>query len=346
MKIDGYPITSEQDPFFIAEAGVNHNGSVSTAKELIDVAANAGVDAVKFQTFSADRLVSKDASTAEYQAENTGEADQYEMLKRYELDRSAHESLIEYCSDKDVIFLSTPFDSESANMLEALGVSAMKIGSGELDNHPLLEHIANIGLPTIISTGMGTMQEIHDAYDAIRSTNPGLDIAFLHCTSAYPTNIEDVNLRAMNTMQSELPTPVGLSDHTTLPETPALATAAGASILEKHFTLDATLPGPDHEASLEPTQLRQAVEKVKIASQARGKPEKQPVESELPNRTAARKSLHAAIDLEAGTELTASHIKIIRPASGLSPSKYKSVLGTKLKSNLKKDEPIEEDSIK
>ena len=304
MEIDGARVGTDHDPFFIAEAGVNHNGSLEQAKKLIDVASDAGADAVKFQTFSTDRLVTQDAATASYQESNTGETDQYEMLKRYELDRSEHETLLDHCYERDITFLSTPFDPQSADMLADLGVSAFKIGSGDLDNHPLLAHVAEHGLPMIVSTGMGTMDEVSAAYEVIRSANPSVNVVFLHCTSSYPTAVRDVNLRAMETMAEELPAPVGYSDHTTLIDVPALAVAAGACVLEKHFTLDSTLPGPDHETSLEPDDLREAIENVETVSAALGRGEKQPVPAEMETRQIARKSIHAAVDIEPGTTLT------------------------------------------
>ncbi|MDF9745849.1 N-acetylneuraminate synthase [Natrinema salsiterrestre] len=340
MKIDGTCIGSNHDPFFIAEAGVNHNGSLDRAKKLIDVAADAGADAVKFQTFSADRLVTPDASTARYQESATGETDQHEMLKQYEIDRAKHRKLFDYCSEQDITFLSTPFDPESADMLADLGVSAFKIGSGELDNHPLLTHIAEYGLPMVVSTGMGTMSEVRKAHNAVRSVSSDIDISFLHCTSAYPTPITDVNLRAMETMSEEFPLPVGFSDHTTMPETTALAVAAGACIVEKHFTVDSTLPGPDHEASLEPDELCRAVALVKQASAARGGPTKEPTANELENLEQIRKGLYAATDIPADTRITKAHIDIMRPAVGLSPQQYDSVLGRRTTDVIDAGDPL------
>lgn len=339
MEIDGITL-GEDTVYFIAEAGVNHNGSLETAKKLIDTAATSGADAVKFQTFSADRLVTKDASKVDYQSETTDDESQYEMLKRYELDRKAHEQLIAYCTERDITFLSTPFDWESADMLADLGVSAIKIGSGELDNHPLLEHVAGLGLPLIVSTGMGTMDEVHAAHDVIRSVNDELDVIFLHCTSAYPCSLDDVNLRAMETMIDELGEPVGYSDHTTLPETPAFAVAAGAVLVEKHFTLDTSLPGPDQEASLEPTELTRAVALVRDAFRCRGYSKKRITDAERANRSAVRKSVHAATDLREGAVLTEANTTIIRPADGLSPTEYDSILGAEITEALSEGDPI------
>ncbi|ADD03743.1 sialic acid synthase [Natrialba magadii ATCC 43099] len=345
MEIDGTVIGPNRSPFFIAEAGVNHNGSLDRAKKLIDVAADAGADAVKFQTFSTDRLVAQDTSTAAYQESATGETDQYEMLTRYELNRDEHRTLLDYCSKKNITFLSTPFDIQSADMLADLGVSAFKIGSGDLDNHPLLTHVAGHGLPMIVSTGMGTLEEIKAAKTVIQAENPSADIVFLHCTSSYPTEVSDVNLRAMQSMSDELEVSVGYSDHTTLTELPALATAAGACILEKHFTLDSTLPGPDHETSLEPDELEEAIDKVDVATTALGDGEKRPLAAEMENRSTARKSIHAAVDVNAGTTLSESDLKVIRPSDGISPRKFESVIGAKTLIDIEQGSPIQESSI-
>jgi N-acetylneuraminate synthase/N,N'-diacetyllegionaminate synthase len=231
-------------------------------------------------------------------------------------------------------------------MLADLGVPAIKVGSGDLDNHPLLEHMANLDLPMIVSTGMGTMKEVHKAHEAITAANPDVEMAFLHCTSSYPAAVEDANLGAMQTMAAELPIPVGYSDHTILPETPALAVAAGACILEKHFTIDSTLPGPDHEASLEPDELARCVDLVETAAKALGGSEKRPVDAEMETRTVSRKSLHAARDLQAGTKLSKADIKIVRPAEGVCPSKLRTVLGRPLKNSRMKDDPVRKEDLK
>lgn len=345
MKIGDVEIRSSQRPFFIAEAGVNHNGDIETAKNLIDVAIDAGADAVKFQTFSADRLVTPEAPKAEYQNESTGEGSQYDMLKRYELGHGAHEDLFEYCNQQDIIFLSTPFDQSSASMLKDLGIKAIKLGSGELDNIPLLNHVAQFGLPLIVSTGMGTLDEVKEAYEAIYSVNSEADVVFLHCTSTYPCSIDDVNLRAMDTIRDELETPVGYSDHTTLPETPALAVAAGACVVEKHFTLDSTMSGPDHGSSLEPDELNHSINLVDIAYRALGSPEKEPTSSELNNRKNTRKGLHAAVNIQEDELIREEHIEILRPAEGLSPGEYENVIGAKTIQKIKKGEPITAETL-
>lgn len=332
--IGNNPIGPDEPPFFIAEAGVNHNGDLALAEDLIDAAADAGADAVKFQTFNAERLVSEEAPTAAYQEEQTGIDNQREILQQYELDRADHQRLQSYCNKKDILFLSTPFDPQSVDMLVDLGVPALKLGSGELDNYPLLEHVAEKELPMIVSTGMGTMEEVHAAHERIRSVNPATDVAFLHCTTSYPCDVADVNLRAMQTMADELSVPVGYSDHTTLPETPALAVAAGATIVEKHFTMDRTLPGPDHQASLEPDELRRAVELVKTASTVLGSSEKQPTASEREAMNKTRKGLYAAADIPADTEIRTEQIDILRPATGLLPRQYDAVVGARAQTDI------------
>jgi N-acetylneuraminate synthase/N,N'-diacetyllegionaminate synthase len=326
--------------YFIAEAGVNHNGDIEMAKSLVDAATEADADAVKFQTFSADRLVTRDVEKSDYQVETSGEETQYEMLKRYEMNREAHERLQSYCDDNGITFLSTPFDIESADMLADLGVPAFKLGSSELDNYPLLEHVAEFGKPMIVSTGMGTMDEVLSARDVIRSVDASPDLVFLHCTSAYPCDIEDVNLRAMESMDKELTEPVGYSDHTTRPDVPAFAVAAGACIVEKHFTMDRTLPGPDHDASLEPDELANAVELTQVAARARGSPVKAPTDTEAKNKPVTRKSLHATVDLSAGTRIDAGHLDILRPTDGLSPRHFDVLIGAETTRELSAGEPI------
>jgi N,N'-diacetyllegionaminate synthase len=340
MEIGDRPVGPNESPYFVAEAGVNHNGEVEMAMDLVDAAAEAGADAVKFQTFDADRLVTDRATTADYQAEATGEDSQRDLLSGYELDRSAHERIAEGCRSRGIDFLSTPFDSASAEMLVELGVPAIKLGSGELDNHPLLEHVASLGRPMLISTGMATMSEVHAARAAVRGVAPDRSVVWLHCTSAYPCEVDDVHLRAMERMDDALPEPVGYSDHTRRPETPGLAVAAGACVVEKHFTLDTSLPGPDHEASLEPDELARAVELVEVAGRARGTPSKEPTPAEQETREVARKSIHAARDITAGSTIERSDLRIARPADGISPRHLDRVLGTTVRSDLTADEPL------
>mgnify|MGYP006282697363 CR=1 FL=1 len=345
MKIGDSGIGIDHPPFFIAEAGVNHNGELDLAKDLIDAAADAGADAVKFQTFSAEELVADDAPKAAYQVESTGDGSQYDLLRELELDRAAHVELMEYAETCGITFLSTPFDPPSADLLDDLGVPAIKLGSGELDNHPLLEHVAGLGRPLIISTGMATKDEIEAAREVLVSVDPEINLAFLHCTSSYPCAVSDVNLRAIQSMADRLPDPVGYSDHTTRPELPALAVAAGAHIVEKHFTIDNSLPGPDHAASLEPDELQEAARLVEMAHTALGDPEKRPQPSELDTKKVARKSLRAAADLPVGTTIDESDIWIARPADGLSPRHFDEVIGATVTDAVCGGDPLTEENL-
>lgn len=325
--------------YFIAEAGVNHDGDLKQARQLIDVAADVGADAIKFQTFTADRLVNPDAPKAAYQ-EETDEADsQYEMLKRLELPASAHHDLIDYCAERDIQFLSTPFDPTSADLLDELDLPAIKLGSGEVDNLPLLTHVAGFGRPMLVSTGMSTLTEVERAVETIRNAGDP-PLALFHCTSAYPAPLEDVNFRAMQTIAGRFDVPVGYSDHTTAVETPALAVAAGARLVEKHFTLDKTLPGPDHAASLEPDELSRAVSLVRDATTALGSTEKQPTETERENRAVVRKSLHTATDVAEGERFSERNVSVVRPADGLSPAEFEAVQGRRAARDLAAGEPI------
>ncbi len=331
--------------YVVAEAGVNHNGDIEVAERLVDAAAESGADAVKFQTFAADRLVTEEAPKADYQDETTDDRSQREMLENYELSRADHEHLRSYCDEQGITFLSTPFDAESADLLADLGVPVVKIGSGELDNLPLLEHVAGLGRPMIVSTGMGTMDEVREAFETIRGANPDVDLVFLHCTSAYPTAMADANLRAMETMAEELPVPVGYSDHTTAPETPGLAVATGATVVEKHFTLSKRLPGPDHRASLEPDELDRAVSLARDAAVARGDPEKRPTTEERENRSVIRKSVHATERVPAGETLTDNRVAVTRPADGLPPKTYETLVGATVSETLACGEPVTKDAV-
>lgn len=331
--------------YVVAEAGVNHNGDLDRAKRLIDVAAESGADAVKFQTFAADSLVAADAPTVDYQDETTDVESQMELLERYELDREDHVELQTHCREREITFLSTPFDRESADLLDDLDVPAIKLGSGELTNHPLLAHVAGIGRPIILSTGMGTMAEVADGLDAIRDVDPTLPVYLTHCTTAYPTAVDEVNLRAMSAMADRFDVPVGYSDHTTLVEMPGFAVAAGARLVEKHFTLDRTLPGPDHAASLEPDELDRAVTLARQAAVARGTAEKRPTATERNNAFAIRKSLHAARRVAAGHELTRDDVAVKRPEAGLSPTEVEAIRGRRTTESLDPDDPITEDVL-
>lgn len=343
MHVDGTPIG--EGVFFIAEAGVNHNGDVGMAEDLIAASADAGADAVKFQTFSAERVTTADAEKAGYQQERSGsEETQQAMLRRLELSKGDHERLKSTAEEHGISFLSTPFDVQSADLLDELGVAAFKVGSGDLTNHPLLEHLAGFGRPMIVSTGMATMAEVEEGAAAIREANADVDVAFLHCTSSYPTPMEHVNLRAMEAMMDTMDCPVGYSDHTLEVETPGFATAAGAVVVEKHVTLDRSLDGPDHRASLEPDDLERAVRIARLGSTARGSGVKEPT-MDAENEVAARKSLHAAERIWAGERFTRENVSIVRPETGLPPGELDSVLGRQATVDLEVDDPITEDAV-
>lgn len=313
--------------FIIAEAGVNHNGNVELAKRLVDAAAKAGVDAVKFQTFKAERVVAPCAGKANYQQEavSPGES-QLEMLRRLELPPDAFRELKEYCDRRGMMFISSPFDGNSADLLDQLGVRVFKIASGEVANHLFLENMARRGRPLLMSTGMCCLSEVDEAVRAIRRAG-NEELILLHCVSNYPANPADANLRAMHTMQAAFGVPVGYSDHTLGIEVALAAVAMGACVIEKHFTLDRTLPGPDHRASLEPEELSALVKSIRNVEAALGHGRKEPAASEAETAAVARRSLVAACDIPPGTVLTEQHITVKRPGTGLPPSMSKYLIG-------------------
>jgi N,N'-diacetyllegionaminate synthase len=317
--------------FVIAEAGVNHNGDLKLARQLIDVAVEAGAEAVKFQTFKAGKVVSYSAPKAAYQLQTTDQAEsQYEMLRKLELPYQAHRKLKDYCQERDILFMSTPFDEESADFLESLGVEVFKIGSGEITNIPLLEHIAGKQKPIILSTGMSTLVEVGQAVQVIRAMGND-QVVLLQCVSNYPADPRDVNLRAMRTMATAFQVPVGYSDHTPGIEVALAAVALGACVIEKHFTLDRTLPGPDQQASIEPDELKALVRGIRTVESALGHGRKEPAASEANTRAIARRSLVAACDLPAGTKLSLEHIAIRRPGTGLPPLMRPYLVGLSLR---------------
>lgn len=327
FPIAGRIVGAGEPCFVVAEAGVNHNGDVDRALELVDVAARAGADAVKFQTFDADRLATQDAPKAEYQLANTGTSEsQHAMLERLELSRSDHRRLMDRCEELGIVFLSTPFDESSADLLHELGVAAFKTPSGELTNLPYLRHVARLGKPMIVSTGMATLAEVDEAVRAIRDEG-GSDVAILHCVSNYPASPKDVNLRAMHTLAAAYGVPVGYSDHTVGIDISLAAVALGASIIEKHFTLDRTLPGPDHRASLEPEELIALVRGIREVESALGTGRKEPVPSERSTAAVARKSLVVICDVGAGETLNDTHLASMRPGTGLPPAFREHVVG-------------------
>lgn len=326
----------------IAEAGVNHNGNMDIAKRLIDAAADAGVDYVKFQTFKTENLVSFNAPTAEYQKAATQETSQYAMLKRLELNEQQHIELIEYCNKKGVKFLSTAFDMDSIDLLESLNLDLWKIPSGEITNYPYLARIAATGKPIIMSTGMCDTSDINNALDAlIENGATNESITLLHCNTQYPTPYEDVNLLAMNTIKSDYGLATGYSDHTQGIEIPIAAVALGACVIEKHFTLDRNMEGPDHKASLEPAELKKMVEAIRIVEQALGSASKTVSPSEAQNKSIARKSIVAKRNIHKGETLTEDNITVKRPGNGISPMKWREVIGTPATRDFAPDEPIE-----
>ncbi len=329
--------------FIIAEAGVNHNGSVELAKKLIDVAVVSGVDAVKFQTFKAEKLVSKNSQKADYQKENMKDGDnsQFNMLKKLELDIDTHNELISYCNDKNIMFLSTPFDHDSIDMLDDLKLPIFKIPSGEITNLPYLRHIGSLKKEVILSTGMADMGEIEDALDIlIEAGTLKENITILHANTMYPTPMEDVNLKAMVTIGNTFDVVYGYSDHTLGIEVDIAAVAMGASCIEKHFTLDKTMEGPDHKASLEPEELKAMVKAIRNIELALGSSIKKPSKSETPNIKVARKSIVANCDIRKGETLTVDNLSIKRPENGINPMRWDEIVGTIANKDYEEDELI------
>lgn len=326
--------------FVIAEAGVNHNGDIEIAKQLIDAASEAGADAVKFQTFQADSLVCRTAKKAEYQLETTDRTEtQYDMLKKLELTPQMHRELIEHCLKKNIMFLSTPFDLESIKLLSELGMQIYKIPSGEITNLPYLREIAKQQKKIILSTGMSSMDEVKAAVNVLKN-NGTEDITLLHCNTQYPTPISDVNLLAMVKMREETGLPVGYSDHTQGIEVPIAAAALGAEVIEKHFTLDRKMEGPDHKASLEPQELMQMVVGIRKIESALGSKIKQVSESEMTNVAIVRKSIVAAANIKRGEKYTEKNITTKRPATGISPMLWDEIIGKTADRDYKVDEMI------
>jgi len=316
--------------FIIAEAGVNHNGSIGNAYRLIDVAVESGANAVKFQTFRAESLVSKSAKKADYQKQTTNELEsQFEMIKKLELDVDAHKKLIKYCNEKGIMFLSTPFDHDSINLLNELDLKIFKIPSGEITNLPYLRHIGSLAKQVILSTGMSTLQEVGDALTILVDAGTKKEnITVLHANTMYPTPMEDVNLNAMQTMRQEFNVAVGYSDHTLGIEVDIAAVTMGASIIEKHFTLDKAMKGPDHKASLDLAELKAMVTSIRNVENALGDGIKLPSRSEQPNMVVARKSILASQVIKKGDTLTEENIVIKRPGNGMSPMKWDEVVGS------------------
>lgn len=327
----------------IAEVGINHNGSLWLAKKLIDVAFDAGADYVKFQTFKTEKVMTRAADKAEYQKNFTDKGEtQFEMIKKLELDRADHEKLIQYCEEKGILFLSTAFDHESINLLAELNIPFYKIPSGEITNLPYLRHIGGMGKPLVMSTGMATLGEVREAMDVLlKAGGKKDDLTILHCNTEYPTPIEDVNLNAMLNIRDKLGVKVGYSDHTLGIEIPVAAVAMGATVIEKHITLDRMLPGPDHAASLEPDELEAMVAAIRNIEKAFGDGVKKPSPSETKNIPIARKSIVAKKAIKKGNLFSKSNITVKRPGTGISPMKWDEIIGSRSKRDFKFDEQIE-----
>ncbi|ABN53840.1 MAG TPA: N-acetylneuraminate synthase [Hungateiclostridium thermocellum] len=326
--------------FVIAEAGINHNGELKLAKKLVDAAKDAGADCIKFQTFISKNLTTKNASKAEYQKQTKSEESQYDMLKRYELSFDEFSELSRYCQDKNIEFLSTAFDFESIEFLKSLDMKRWKIPSGEITNLPYLIKIAKLNKPVILSTGMSTMDEIKKAVSVLRENGTG-EITVLHCTTEYPAPFSDVNLKAMLTIKKELGVKVGYSDHTKGIEASIAAVALGASVIEKHLTLDKNMEGPDHKSSLEPNEMKAMIRALRNIELALGDGIKKPSESEKKNICVARKSIVAKRYIQKGEIFTEENLTVKRPGNGISPMQWFEVLGRRAVRDFQEDELIE-----
>lgn len=325
----------------IAEAGVNHNGSVALAKQMVDAAKEAGADYIKFQTFIPKKLVSKFAEKADYQKETTGSGEsQLEMLEKLALTQKDFTELNRYCREKQMGFLSTPFDLDSIEFLDTFDMDFWKLPSGEITNLPYLEKIGQTRKPVVMSTGMSSLQEVKDAAAVLRKAG-AKEITLLHCNTQYPTPMEDVNLRAMQTLEKELNLPVGYSDHTQGIEIPIAAVAMNACIIEKHFTLDRSMEGPDHKASLEPDELKAMVQAVRNVEQALGNGKKEPSPSELGNISVVRKSIVAKCGIKKGDTFTEDNLTVKRPGNGISPMRWHEMIGKQAERDFAEDEPVE-----
>ena len=331
--------------YVIAEIGVNHNGSMQIARQLIDAAASAGADAVKFQSFSADDLVTRNAERAEYQSRNTGDdGSQHGMLRQLELSADQFRELMDYCGQREVDFLSTPFGIDPADMLHKIGVEAFKVSSGDLTHHAFLAHLSAKGLPIILSTGMATLAEVSEALDVIAAAGTA-QVAILHCVSDYPAAPESCNLTAMATMRQAFGLPVGWSDHTTGSAIGFAAAALGARLIEKHITLDINMDGPDHAASMEPDAFAQYVSGVRAIQAALGDGIKRPAPEELATAAVARRSIVAVRDLAGGELIAATDLAIKRPGTGLAPKMFSLLVGSRLGRDVAADEPITIDHL-
>jgi len=345
VVVAGRTIGGGAPTFVVAEAGVNHDGDLDVARRLVDAAADAGADAVKFQTFRADALVSREAPKAAYQRETTGiDESQRDMLRHLELGPEAHADLGEHARRRGLLFFSAPFDEASVDLLEAMGVALLKVPSGEITNLPLLRHMARKGRPMLVSTGMSTLDEVQRAIETIRAEGCSL-LALLHCVSAYPAPAAETNLRAMDTLRDRFGCPVGLSDHSLGIEVAIAAVARGAAIVEKHLTLDTNLPGPDHRASLDPNEFTAMVRAIRAVESALGDGDKRPMPCEADTRRVARRSLVAAVPISTGEVLTQERIAVKRPGTGISPADLERVLGRRARRDVAADELLRWDDL-
>lgn len=325
--------------FIIAEAGVNHNGDLDRALEMIDAAHAMGADAVKFQTFSTEKVMTRSAEKAEYQKRQTGDGSQFDMVKKLELSEADHRAIVARCGERGIEFMSTAFDADSHDLLLDLGIRRVKIPSGEITNWPFVRQLVAAGLPLILSTGMADMQEIHDAIHVIAEARAaaghaqplGEILTVLHCTSNYPADFADVNLRAMGSIAAETGLPIGYSDHTLGISVATAAVALGATVIEKHFTLDRNLPGPDHAASIEPAEFAAMVAQIRSVEEALGSFVKAPAPAELGVRAVARRSIMSGRDMPAGTLLTEADLVMMRPGTGIPPTQIDRLLGRELR---------------
>ena len=340
VKIANWVVGEGEPCFIIAEAGVNHDGDVNLAKKLIEVARDAGADAVKFQTFRAEDVVTETAEKAPYQKESTdiGES-QFEMIKKLELSQKDFEELSDYAQKKGILFLSSPFDKGSVDLLDAMGVPAFKVASGEITNFPLLKYIARKQKPVILSTGMSTLDEVGEALEIIRKEG-GEEVLLLHCVSCYPAEVQDMNLRAMENMRQAFRLPVGLSDHTLGITISVAAVALGACAIEKHFTLDKRLPGPDHRASLEPAELKEMVKAIRDVEKALGSGIKCLTVEEEENKKVIRRSIVAGVDIPVGTVITEEMLEIKRSGIGLEPKYIDEIVGKVMREEVKRGEVV------
>ena len=339
IKIGNRKIGENEKTFIIAEAGVNHNKNVELAKKLVDVAYEAGADAVKFQVFKAEKLVVKRTPKADYQKLRDKSKDQYEMLKRLELSEEEIKEISIYARKRGILFLATPFDFESADFLEELGVKAFKIASSDLTNIPLIEHIAEKGKPIILSTGMSTICEIEEAVHSAKAVGND-QIVLLHCVTSYPAKFESLNLRSIITLKNVFGLPVGFSDHSLGIYAPLVAVSLGATIIEKHFTLDKNLPGPDHKASLEPSELKEMIHAIRLVESMLGDGVKRPTEEEEKIKMLVRRSIVAKENIKAGQIIGIEKLDFKRPAYGIEPKFYREIIGKKAKRDIKKGEFI------